>query len=220
MAKSFSRCAAETRLQHQQTAVALSLQQESLVTYLVSQTVCLPVDLRALSCCSQRLVRPAEPVTDFRTAVTGRTAADLQAVDYSREDAQRDVLSLLQGVPAAIAAFSHLVWSHHWLRATCSPWVTSRQACSTHQLCCAGARAVLVGHAVHHDLRALRLDYQPVIDTSLLLAYRHGQSCLDAFKPSATSLMHFDVAACLCMDNLAPCVCAVVSCPSVMSCPL
>jgi hypothetical protein len=46
-------------------------------------------------------VRPAEPVTDFRTAVTGRTAADLQAVDYSREEAQRDVLSLLQGVPAA-----------------------------------------------------------------------------------------------------------------------
>lgn len=34
---------------------------------------------------------------------------------------------------------------------------------------------MLVGHAVHHDLRALRLDYQPVIDTSLLLAYRHGQ---------------------------------------------
>jgi RNA exonuclease 1 len=140
--------------------------------YLVSQLVCLPSESHAVCCCSQRLVRPAEPVTDFRTAVTGRTAADLEAVDYSREDAQQDVLSLLQGVPAVIAAFRHLVWSHHWLRATCSPWVTSRQACSTHQVCRAGARAVLVGHAVHHDLRALRLDYQPVIDTSLLLAYR------------------------------------------------
>lgn len=42
-------------------------------------------------------MQPAEPVTDFRTAVTGRTAADLEAVDYSLEDAQRDVLSALQG---------------------------------------------------------------------------------------------------------------------------
>ena len=51
--------------------------------------------------CQQRLVRPAEPVTDFRTAVTGRTAADLEAVDYSIDDAQRDVLSVLQGLLAA-----------------------------------------------------------------------------------------------------------------------
>ena len=33
-------------------------------------------------------------------------------------------------------------------------------------------RVVLVGHALHHDLRALRLDYQPVIDTSLLFSYQ------------------------------------------------
>jgi hypothetical protein len=52
--------------------------------------------------CPQRLVRPAEPVTDFRTAVTGRTAADLEAVDYSIDDAQRDVLSVLQGVCCAV----------------------------------------------------------------------------------------------------------------------
>lgn len=31
--------------------------------------------------------------------------------------------------------------------------------------------AVLVGHALHHDLHALRLDFQPVIDTSLLCTY-------------------------------------------------
>lgn len=31
---------------------------------------------------------------------------------------------------------------------------------------------VLVGHALHHDLLALRIDYQPVIDTSLLVSYR------------------------------------------------
>ena len=33
---------------------------------------------------------------------------------------------------------------------------------------------VLVGHALHHDLQALRLDYLPVIDTSLLLSYKCG----------------------------------------------
>ena len=32
--------------------------------------------------------------------------------------------------------------------------------------------AVLVGHALHHDLHALRLDFQPVIDTSLLCTYK------------------------------------------------
>ena len=35
-----------------------------------------------------------------------------------------------------------------------------------------GANAVLAGHALHHDLLALRLDYQPVVDTSLLFSYR------------------------------------------------
>lgn len=35
-----------------------------------------------------------------------------------------------------------------------------------------GVQVVVVGHALHHDLRALRLDYLPVIDTSLLLSYK------------------------------------------------
>lgn len=34
--------------------------------------------------------------------------------------------------------------------------------------------AVLIGHALHHDLCALRLDFQPVLDTSLLFAYRRA----------------------------------------------
>ena len=33
-------------------------------------------------------------------------------------------------------------------------------------------QVVIVGHALHHDLKALRLDYRPVIDTSLLFSYR------------------------------------------------
>ena len=34
------------------------------------------------------------------------------------------------------------------------------------------SQVVIVGHALHHDLKALRLDYRPVIDTSLLFSYR------------------------------------------------
>ena len=33
-------------------------------------------------------------------------------------------------------------------------------------------QVVIVGHALHHDLKALRLDYRPVVDTSLLFSYR------------------------------------------------
>ena len=36
----------------------------------------------------------------------------------------------------------------------------------------ATSNVVLVGHALHHDLRALRLDAAPVIDTSFLFSYR------------------------------------------------
>lgn len=31
---------------------------------------------------------------------------------------------------------------------------------------------VLVGHALHHDLKALKIEHQPVIDTSLIFQYR------------------------------------------------
>ncbi|KAK9846643.1 hypothetical protein WJX81_008267 [Elliptochloris bilobata] len=40
--------------------------------------------------------------------------------------------------------------------------------------------AVLVGHALHHDLHALRLDFQPVIDTSLLYTYSGLANCTPA----------------------------------------
>ena len=88
---------------------------------------------------------------------------------------------------------------------------------------------MLVGHAVHHDLRALRLDYQPVIDTSLLLAYRHRQSF--AFEQNHLHCRHMrgssscigllsntlsapaDVAAWFCTEYLASWVSFVVNCP-------
>lgn len=78
------------------------------------------------------MVMPEGHVKDFRTAITGHTAADLEGLTYTREAAREDLLQHLQ----------------------------------------TSDRVVLVGHALHHDLKALRLDYQPVIDTSLLLPYK------------------------------------------------
>ena len=46
-----------------------------------------------------------------------------------------------------------------------------------------------MGHAVHHDLRALRLDYQPVIDTSMLLAYRYGWLVASERAPTNMSML-------------------------------
>lgn len=40
------------------------------------------------------------------------------------------------------------------------------------QLLSQHAPAILVGHALHNDLRALRLDVHPAIDTSKLFKYR------------------------------------------------
>lgn len=44
--------------------------------------------------------------------------------------------------------------------------------------------AVLVGHALHHDLHALRIDFQPIIDTSFLFSYKCGPICARAFPHS------------------------------------
>jgi RNA exonuclease 1 len=43
--------------------------------------------------------------------------------------------------------------------------------------------AVLIGHALHHDLCALRLDFQPVLDTSLLFSYRRASAHAPAASP-------------------------------------
>ncbi|KAK9819954.1 hypothetical protein WJX72_004360 [[Myrmecia] bisecta] len=81
----------------------------------------------------QALVKPRGPVLDYRSFVTGMTDEDFQGVEFTRADAQRALLQLLQAE---------------------------------------GRDVVLVGHALHHDLRALRLDHLPVIDTSLIFSYK------------------------------------------------
>ncbi|GIL80815.1 hypothetical protein Vretimale_9413 [Volvox reticuliferus] len=52
-----------------------------------------------------------------------------------------------------------------------------------------GRPVVLVGHALHHDLTALRLDHQPVIDTSLIFSYRNLPSCIPGLKDLARAVL-------------------------------
>lgn len=89
-----------------------------------------------------RLVKPPQTPTDCRTKITGITEADLEAVSYTRADAQRDLVALL----------------------------TQR-------------RAVLVGHALQHDMRALRIDWPLILDTGLLFG-------LDGWPSRAPGLAH------------------------------
>ena len=53
---------------------------------------------------AQEMVKPEGAVTDFRTAITGHTAADLEGVAYSRAAAQQDLLRHLVGQVRAAAA--------------------------------------------------------------------------------------------------------------------
>ncbi|CAL8460769.1 g300 [Coccomyxa elongata] len=48
---------------------------------------------------------------------------------------------------------------------------------------------ILVGHALHHDLLALRIDYQPVIDTSLLISYRNLMTCVPSLADLSKLLL-------------------------------
>eukprot|EP00850_Spirogloea_muscicola_P016716 SM000138S00023 [mRNA] locus=s138:29575:34140:- [translate_table: standard] len=75
------------------------------------------------------LVKPSKPVIDYKTAITGVTAADFKGISFTQQDAQSAVKRLL--TPGTI----------------------------------------LIGHGLHHDLRALRIDHRRVIDTALLFCY-------------------------------------------------
>ena len=148
----------------------------------------------------QMLVRPVAPVLDYRTAVTGLTAADLQ-VGCAQPDLQ------------SLAAQCSLLWPgsrrctlcwHAGQASTlpgdglgclrsCSPCrralfpadlpsllqgVAFRHADAQRAVVqlMAQPNAVLVGHSLHHDLQALKIGVTPAsllcIDTSFLWGYR------------------------------------------------
>ncbi|CAK9081799.1 unnamed protein product [Durusdinium trenchii] len=79
-----------------------------------------------------RLVKPEGTITDFRTAITGIEAKDLENLDYSLHDAQAELRRLI------------------------------------------GPQTVLVGHTLHRDLSAMRMDALLILDISLLYGI-HGQ---------------------------------------------
>lgn len=52
---------------------------------------------------------------------------------------------------------------------------------------------ILVGHALHHDLTALKIDHQPVIDTSLLFRYDGLPNCTPSLADLAATLLKLDM---------------------------
>jgi RNA exonuclease 1 len=78
----------------------------------------------------QELVLPSDPVTDYRTQLTGISASDLEGVSLTRKAAAKRLAKLL--TPST----------------------------------------VLVGHGLHHDLQALKLDHPWVIDTSMIFEFK------------------------------------------------
>lgn len=95
------------------------------------------VDEEGLSVMDE-LVRPTGEVTDYKSEITGITAATLKSVITRRGDVASRLAALL--APDAD-----------------------------------GRTAVLVGHSLHFDLRALRLEHYPVIDTAYLFKYRGAE---------------------------------------------
>eukprot|EP00879_Flechtneria_rotunda_P023831 GHRR01025237.1.p1 GENE.GHRR01025237.1~~GHRR01025237.1.p1 ORF type:complete len:473 (+),score=185.98 GHRR01025237.1:256-1674(+) len=77
----------------------------------------------------QELVKPPSEVSDYRSQVTGITAADLEGVTVDRQAVATRIQQLLT------------------------------------------PDTVLVGHSLHYDLQALKLDHQPIIDTAMLFSY-------------------------------------------------
>jgi len=102
------------------------------------------------------LVRPEGLVTDWRTGITGLGPGALDGAPLSRAGAARAVAAALANAHTASLA------------AAAAAGITD----TSHLL-----PPILVGHALHHDLRALRLDAGPVIDTALVFSYAGLPRC-------------------------------------------
>lgn len=104
-----------------------------------------------------------EKILDFRTEMTGATEATMQV---------KWKLVHLRGAQMPTCLFLTEVVQHSLL--WCLQGVTySKQDAQQAVQRLMNGNAVLVGHALHHDLHALQLDPIAVIDTSLICSYRH-----------------------------------------------
>lgn len=96
------------------------------------------------------LVKPAMPVTNYRTWINGITAEHLEKVNFSLRHAQAFCMAL------------------------CTP------------------ETVVVGHAVHHDLAALRWEHPTAVDSSLLFeSVDHGKTV--SLKDLAKSVLDVEM---------------------------
>ena len=93
------------------------------------------------------LVKPAWPVSDYRTFVNGISKADLEGVQFTLEHAQT------------------------FMKALCS------------------LQTIVVGHAVHNDLMALKIVHQNVIDTAMLYTYVNPDDGTPSLKNLAKGVL-------------------------------
>jgi len=94
------------------------------------------------------LVKPPDAVIDYRHEITGYTEADFKDVTLTLDEARAQLVKLLEG-----------------RRLDSDGKEKEKKDKDVHG-------CILVGHSLSHDLRALRLDHRPVIDTSLLFSFK------------------------------------------------
>lgn len=98
------------------------------------------------------LVKPPDAIIDYRHEITGYTEADFKDVTLTLDEARAKLMRLLERV--------HLDDNDGEKEEGEKDKEKDVHGC------------ILVGHSLSHDLRALRLDHRPVIDTSLLFSFK------------------------------------------------
>ena len=131
-------------------------------------------------------VRPDEDIVELRTELHGLTLDDIEVCPllfplYRAPKALVWPTSCL--LPCCGSAEASAVLSCEiLLQSATATWQDFRKAL----LAQLAGGAVLVGHGLHHDLRALHLDYWPVIDTARIFTFRGLPA--DSFTPSLSAL--------------------------------
>ena len=98
------------------------------------------------------LVKPPDAIIDYRHEITGYTEADFKDVTLTLDEARAKLMRLLER--------GHLDDNDGEKDEGEKDKEKDVHGC------------ILVGHSLSHDLRALRLDHRPVIDTSLLFSFK------------------------------------------------
>ncbi len=122
------------------------------------------------------MVKPRYPVLDCRSDITGLSTWDLEVRMHTAPGSPQ-TCAHQQARPHALSS----PWTHAprpALRGGQGVTTTRSEArrkvksllLESWRAC--GVPTILVGHALNHDLEALRLDHQPCIDTALIFCYQ------------------------------------------------